>query len=593
MAGSPIEEIKARLDIVEFIQTYVRLHKAGMNLRAICPFHAEKTPSFFVSPTRQTWHCFGGCGEGGDIFKFVMKIEALDFPEALRLLARRAGVVLTREDPRIRSERNRLYDLCEEATKIFEKNLLLTEAAKSYVKRRGMTEDTVRGFRIGFAPQGWDGLLTKLAQKGFTRDEVRNAGLAVRSEDGLSHYDRFRSRIMFPISDGNGRVIGFGGRIFEEVRDKGAGDKRQEAGKTEAKYINTPQTLIYDKSRVLYGFDKAKQEIRSRGAALIVEGYMDCVMSHQAGVKHTIAVSGTALTIPQLTTVKRLCDTLIFSFDTDAAGETATRRSLGLVAGFDLDRRIAAIPSGKDPADAVLENPAHWIAAVREAKPVVDFYFEKAFREINPERAEGKKKISALLVPFIAELNNEVEKAHWVRELAMRFQIGEDAVWKEVLRRPGAGADPVARAGGEGKPSEEAAPSRRQLLEDRFLALLAVMPEEARTRGLEGHQFSFISPRRQEIFERFSQGVPASKDLAQEAEALRLQGEIVADAFPDVEKEFFICRKELEKECIREALITLGGRIRQQEAAGRGEELGPLMEDFHMLSQKLKMLSLS
>ncbi len=587
MIGSPAEEIKSRLDIVEFIQTYVRLYKAGMNFKAPCPFHGEKTPSFFVSPTRQIWHCFGGCGEGGDIFKFVMKIEGLDFPEALRLLAARAGVVLQREDPALRGERSRSHEICEHAAKIFEKNLLLSSAPKEYLKKRGMTEETVRGFRIGWAPESWDFLLSRLVKRGFKKEEVEKAGLAVRHEDGTSWYDRFRSRIIFPINDVNARVIGFGGRIFEATKDK-----KQETGKTEAKYINTPQTLIYDKSRVLYGFDKAKQEIRGQGAAVIVEGYMDCVMSHQAGVKNTIAVSGTALTPQQLKTIKRLCDTVVCSFDTDTAGENATRRSLSLAAEYEFERRIAAIPSGKDPADAVLENPAEWLAAVADAKPVLDFYFEKTFREENPERAEGKKKISAILMPLISEVRDEIQKAHWVRELAKRFAMSEDAIWKELSRRPGDISRAPANRGQSADSGVAAVPSRRELLEDRFLSLLAIMPEETRARVASDHHLEFIAATHQELFPLLIAGSSELPEhLRDKAESLRFKGEFVRESGRDIGEELALCGRELEKECVRTWLSRLGEEIRVCERTGDESAIQPLLENFRTLSEQLKILS--
>jgi len=607
MISSPTEEIKTRLDIVEFIQSYVRLQKAGMNFRAPCPFHAEKTPSFFVSPTRQIWHCFGGCGEGGDIFKFVMKIEGLDFPEALRLLAGRAGVELRRENPAIASERNRLYDVCEAAAKIFQKNLLLSASPKEYLKKRGVTEGTVRAFRIGFAPDSWDFLLSSLVKKGFKNEDVEKAGLAVRSED-RRWYDRFRSRIMFPIGDANGRIIGFGGRIFvpaaemvvplpklpELSRQSSSEDIRSIAsternvGSGAAKYINTPQTLIYDKSRVLYGFDKAKQEIRARNQAVIVEGYMDCVMSHQAGVKNTIAVSGTALTPSQLKIIKRLCDTIVSSFDTDAAGQTATRRSLALAAEFEFERRIATIPSGKDPADAVLENPAGWVAAVADARPVVDFYFEKMFREENPERAEGKKKISATLIPLITELPDEIQKAHWVRELAKRFGMSEDAVWKEVARRPasaGRPGDPV-RAGGvpDAGTDSVSSPSRRELLEEGLLSLVALMPDDRKTAALVGHSVEFSSPLRQEIFALLTAGLPElPPHVASEVQVLRFKGEAMRELGGDIEQEFALYRRELEEVCRRARRARLGEEIRVSEQGGNGPDIR-LLEELDSLS---------
>ncbi len=582
--SSPIEEIKSRLDIVELIQSYVRLHKAGINYKANCPFHSEKTPSFFVSPTRQIWHCFGGCGKGGDVFKFIMEIEGCEFPEALRLLAQRAGVVLKREDPAIRSERNQLHDLCEEATQIFEKSLSLTPAAKNYLKARGVKDETIDEFRIGFAPQSWDFLLKALIAKGFKKEEVEKAGLAIKLEDGSSHYDRFRSRIIFPISDANGRVMGFSGRIFQPE----AGSRKPEAAQAEAKYVNTPNTLIYDKSRAIYGFDRAKQEIRAKNKVIVVEGQMDCVMSHQAGVKNTIAVSGTALTPQHLKVLRRLCDIFVCSFDTDTAGDSATKRSLALAAEFEFERRIAAIPSGKDPADAVLENPQSWWKAVEEARPVVEFYFEKLFREQDPKGVEGKKAISSVLLPLIAEIANEIERSHWISEFCRRIEVKEDVVIKELKRVKSPGSPfSLTRERGEGVLK---IPSRRDLLEERLLALLTVISGELKRDAFDReHYLVFASSLNQQLFDslRLAEDV-ASADLKSHLDSLRFKGEVISQITKDVSEDFFACKSELEKDCIRERLLKLEEEITHKEKGGNQTVVTSLLEDFKLLSAKLK-----
>lgn len=580
--SSPVDDIKSRLDLVELIQSYVRLQKAGINFKAPCPFHTEKTPSFFVSPTRQIWHCFG-CGKGGDIFKFIMEIEGHEFPEALKMLATRAGVVLKREDPTIRSERNRLYDLCEEATKIFEKNLSLTPAVRAYLQKRGVQEDTIRDFRIGFAPQSWDFLMKTLGARNFRKEEIEKAGLAIRSEDSASWYDRFRSRIMFPIADGNGRVVGFSGRIFE------SGIKNQESGKVEAKYVNTPNTLIYDKSRVLYGFERAKQEIRTKNQVVVVEGQMDCVMSHQAGVKNTVAVSGTAFTPQQLKVLRRLCDTVVSSFDTDAAGDTATKRSLALASEFEFERRIATIPSGKDPADAVLENPKLWIDAVVGARPAVEFYFEKAFRERDSSSADGKKAISAVLLPLIAELGNEIEKSHWVSELARHMAVREDSVWAELRRK-----NPATTALKAAEPLEAGRiPTRRELLEERMLALLSFVKDDLREKEFANHYVVFASSSNQRIFETLLGGgtIAATPELRNDLDLLRFKGEVLVQMTRDLEEEFLSCKRELEKECIKERLLKIGAEIEEKERAGDRAVVTSLLGDFRALSNQLKLLS--
>ncbi len=595
--NSPVEEIKSRLNIVDVIQGYIRLQKAGVNYKAACPFHGEKTPSFFVSPTRQIWHCFG-CGKGGDLFKFVMEIEGHDFPEALRLLANRAGVAITREDPKLRSERNRLYDICEETAKLFEHTLSLTPSVLKYVSSRGVKPETVKSFRIGYAPKSWDFLQKALAEKGFRAEELEKAGLLVRSEERGSYYDRFRGRIMFPIFDQSSRVIGFGGRIFEEVPTRTAvrtpASPSAPSGDAGAKYINTPQTLIYDKSRVLYGFDKAKQDIRVQGAAVLVEGYMDCVMSYQAGVKHTIAVSGTALTPQQIGVLKRLTDTLLFSFDTDAAGESATKRSLSLAAEVDFERKIIEIPSGKDPADAVAENPAEWVSAVSRAEPVVNFYYKKAFVRFDPRTPEGKKEISALVLPFIAELSDEIQKAHWVEKLSDDLGVPRESVQTELLRRSRILSED-SRAAPRG-PAASPAPApvrRRDLLEERFLALLAVIEYALRDSIGDSPHIAFGSSVHSELFAILRNGVPESVPvhLTDQYSMLRFKGEILKEMTELPIEELAVSCRELEKECVRDRLLAIGEEIERLEKSGEGASAAPLLNDFRTLSLHLKSLS--
>ena len=602
MTHSPTEEIKARLDIVEFIRSYVRLEKAGINFKAPCPFHTEKTPSFFVSPTRQTWHCFGGCGEGGDIFKFVMKIEGLDFPEALRLLGTRAGVVIARENPALHSERNRLYDVCEAAAGVFERQLLMTTEPKEYLKSRGMTEETARRFRIGWAPASWDFLIRALAKKGFTPEDAEHAGLAIRRgftqtgtqinadkslRESTGRYDRFRGRIMFPITDANARVIGFGGRIFdtqinaEKQSARISADTDPRASAQGAKYINTPQTLIYDKSRALYGFDKAKQEIRAKNNVVVTEGYMDCVMSHQAGIAHTIAVSGTALTAHQLTILRRLCDTMTCSFDADAAGESATRRSLVLAAQHDFTRLIAAIPSGKDPADTVKENPKAWQDAVAAAKPVVAFYFDKAFREENPETAEGKKKIAASLLPWIAELADEIEKSHWIGDLARKLGVSEEAIRRD-LQRKGAPAPSGARVGMDPAPAAASAhaPSRRALLEDRFVALLAAVADNIRA-SYASEEIDFAAEMNGRLFRLLTASAhDAGADIAAGLDDARFRGEMLASQIADVPAEIMLCARYLKEIINQEKRRALETEIGRKERSGDRDGTASDLQEF-------------
>lgn len=586
---SSVEEIKSRLDIVEFIQGYLRLQKAGINFRANCPFHGEKTPSFFVTPTRQIWHCFG-CGKGGDIFSFAMEIEGIDFSEALKLLATRAGVILAREDPALRSERNRLYDINEAATLIFQYVFSRTPAVQEYAAKRGLTEDTIKKFRIGFCPQSWDFLLKDLLKKGFTKEEIERAGLIIKSPDGSSWYDRFRSRIIFPITDFNGRVIGFGGRIFTDPAQTSANKD-----KTEAKYINTPQTMIYDKSSVLYGFDKAKQEIRAKNNVVVVEGYMDCVMSHQAGVIHTIAVSGTALTHQQLKSLRRLCETIICSFDTDVAGESATRRSLALASEFDFERRVVTIPSGKDPADTILENPLLWQDAIIHAQPVVDFYMAKAFGRYDPRTPDGKKAIANIVLPFVDDLSDAIQRGHWIKELAARFEVSEEAILKELERRRRDGQESYVHNDTPAFIPPTEINGRRERLEERFLAFLSLMPEIERKIELRNDIINFRSSVNQNLFSMLTTPKVnhSSESLLSEIEMLMFKNEVLMENVRDIKEEFAVCKREFEKECIKEKLVELGDHIQHKEQEGAHDEVAKLLQDFRTFSEKLKLISIT
>ena len=351
---SPVEDIKSRLAAADVVGSYVRLVKAGQNFKALCPFHNEKTPSFYVSPARDIWHCFG-CSKGGDIFAFIKEIEGVDFPEALELLASRAGVILKKEDPRLLTERRRYFFLLEEAVKFYEAELAKRRDVLDYLKERGLKEETIKSFRLGYAPQSWDGALAHLRGMDFRAEEAERAGLAIISQNPEARsrfYDRFRGRIMFPIADGAGRTIGFSGRIYE--KDLPKNESPENAG---GKYINTPNTLLFDKSRVLYLWDRAKNEIRQSDACILVEGQMDALMSHQAGIRNVVATSGTALGQGHLNLIRRLTSKLFLAFDADAAGELATKRGVDLVLSSGFDVHIMEVPGGKDPADAIRANP--------------------------------------------------------------------------------------------------------------------------------------------------------------------------------------------------------------------------------------------
>jgi DNA primase len=467
---SQIEEIKNKLNVLDVVSGYIKLTKTGINYRGLCPFHSEKGPSFFVSPTRQMWKCFG-CGKGGDIFEFVKEIEGVEFGDALRLLASKAGVELKRENPQVSSERKRLYEICDLACAFFEKQLgnsAFGKEAKEYLLKRGITEESIKKWRLGYSPDTWQGLSDFLVGRGYTRDEIVLAGLAVKSEKGNNPYDRFRGRIIFPILDPNSQVIGFGARIFKN-QDK----------KETAKYINTPQTLLYDKSNVLYGLNYAKVSVRKQNQCVLVEGYTDAIMCHQAGFDNTVAVSGTALTPRHLNTLKRYTENLLLSFDMDSAGDTATRRGINLAESQGFNIKVVDTYSGaKDPAEIILENPKNWEDSVKNARSIMDFYFDSAFSKFNKADPKDKKEIARIILPAIKRMQNKIEQSHWAQRLAEKLGVSQEAVLEELKNtKIESDVNVSSQVVAEDINKENQSFGRKKLIEDKIVALVIKSPQ--------------------------------------------------------------------------------------------------------------------
>ena len=442
-----VTDIKSRLDVADIVGEYVTLKPAGSgSFKANCPFHHEKTPSFYVNRPRQSWHCFG-CDLGGDLISFVQKIEGLDFPEALALLAQKAGIELPQFDPQLSSDKRRLYDITELASKFYRSYLLQApeaEIARAYAAKRGIDDLTGDLWGIGYAPESWDALANALKEKGVTDDELVRAGLCQKRDKGSGVYDRFRGRLMFTIRDVHGNAIGFTGRILTDAKDQ-------------PKYVNTPETLVYKKSHVLYGLDKAKGEIKRQNMAVIVEGNMDVLSSHQFNISYVVAASGTALTAEQLQLLKRFTTHLAIAFDADNAGSAATLRGLDLARQQDFDVRIITIPpeQGKDADDLVRKDPKLWTDAIAKAVPIMDWVYRHAFRGKDTTKPESKKQIAAELVPELLRIPNPVERDAWIKRLTNDLEISEESL-REVLRtqapkpnnlnfRPKIGANPDSR----------------------------------------------------------------------------------------------------------------------------------------------------
>ena len=425
---SVTDEIKARIDIVTYVQRSVpSLKKAGRNYKACCPFHAEKTPSFVVNPERQTWRCFGACAEGGDLFTFAQKMHGWDFKEALRELGQEAGVQIRRQTPEQKSRHEhleRLRGLLAAAADYYHSLLFESEGheTRRYVgDQRGLTEATVKAFQIGYAPNRWDGLLKTLGGLGYGEAEMIEAGLAIRSESGRV-YDRFRHRLMIPIRDERGRVVGFGGRALDPRDD--------------AKYINSPQTPLFDKSRLLFGLDSGKRAIRDRGTVVIVEGYLDVMQAHQAGYRNVAAQMGTAMTEAQVRQVApRYADKIVIALDADEAGQRAARRSLEVArqtlakdfAGrLSVDVRVLQMPAGKDPDDFLRESPEGWEALVDGAQSVADFVIDMETANLSSQAGMQERQSAAKrIMPILMASENNLYQQENIQKLARRLRISE------------------------------------------------------------------------------------------------------------------------------------------------------------------------
>jgi len=414
--NSDIEKIKQKLDIVELISSYIKVDKSGKNFKACCPFHNEKTPSFYISPERGTFYCFG-CGKKGDVFSFVESFEGVDFVSALKLLADKAGVILSNTKFGDRSEKDKGIKILEEATIFFESNILKNENAKKYLKDRGVQDETIKKWRIGYIDNNWSDLYNHLKQFGFEDRDIEQVGLIKKGEKS-NYYDRFRGRVMFPISNPSEKVVGFTGRIL--IPD----DKQ-------AKYLNSPETPFFIKSHILYGLHFAKLSIRKNNFSILVEGQFDVIMSHQAGFSNTVATSGTAMTDDQLTQLSRLSSRLVIALDADGAGFRASEKVWQLALTKGMDVKIARLPSGKDPADLVKEDPELWKKAIREATHIIDCLID----QVDAKKLESRLlaiEIHKVIIPYVNKLESVIEQAHFIEKISRKFAISQDVLWRDV-----------------------------------------------------------------------------------------------------------------------------------------------------------------
>jgi DNA primase len=435
-----IDEVKDRLDVVEVVSSYLQLNKSGRNYKALCPFHSEKTPSFVVFPESQRWYCFGACNEGGDVFNFLMKMEGWDFRTALEELARQAGVELRPQTPaqeQAAEEADHLRGLLAAAARYYHHILVNApeaQAARRYVETRGLADGTVEAFLVGYSLPEWDRTRDYLTEQGYSVKELLKAGLVVEREGGGT-YDRFRDRLMIPIRDRRGRVIGFGARTLDPDGVP--------------KYLNSPKTVLFDKSKTLFGLDMARRAIRREDRVVIAEGYMDVMQAHQAGHKNVVAQMGTALTEAQLKQLQRYSKRIVLALDPDAAGVQATlhgvevardtlekewepvfdpRGLLGYEGRLGAEMRVLQLPSGQDPDDVIREDAEQWSRLVEEAVPVVDFYLQLLLKDFDPDDTKAKARVVDELLPVLRAVTNPVEREDYVQKIARSLRVDERAV---------------------------------------------------------------------------------------------------------------------------------------------------------------------
>jgi len=593
---NPVEEIKSKLDIVDLIQEYLPLRQSGANFKGLCPFHNEKTPSFMVSRERQFFKCFG-CGEGGDILTFLQKIENLEFPEALKILAEKAGVKIVKQNynPAFENLKTKLYCLHEETVKFYQEQLHLpaNKFALDYLlSERGLTENILKEFQIGLAPNSWDALSKFLKTRGFSDAEIKQSGLVVEKSGnypGQGYYDRFRWRIMFPILDNHSNTVGFTARAL---------DKNETA-----KYINTPQTLIYNKSQILYGLDKAKTAIREKGYAILVEGNMDVVASHKAGVKNAVASSGTSLTSDQLKILKRYTENLALCFDADTAGMRAAERGVDLIWQNGLNAKVIILPQNfKDPDELVKKEPSIWITISQKLINFMDYILSVNLMHKNLEDIDVKREVSAKILPWIGRLNNPIEKDHYLKELARRLNVAENSL-REVLQK-----QYLAKGKNFSFDNEVISAAlkinKQKMVSERLLALILgqveflalsidkLAPEMIYNDYQEFYKELIFCYTKHSAFEAadfWSYLEGEKKNLIFLANTLKLLFETEFESLSRLElnREFNLSLNFLKREKIMSRLKAIESELRLAELDGDSDKVDALMKEFSELSKEI------
>lgn len=585
--------VKEKINIVDLLSEYLPLKKAGVNFKTNCPFHNEKTASFVVSPERQIWHCFG-CQKGGDIFTFLIEKEGMEFKEALEMLAKKAGVTL-KKVPDKKDFKDKLFEINLKAQEFF--HFLLTQHplgknALEYLEKRGVRPETIKEFGIGYAPNSWESLTKFLLKRGFTHQDMIASGLGVASRSGS--YDRFRGRITFPLFDGKEKLRGFSGRVLAPA---------------EPKYINTPQTPIFDKSQLLFGLNLAKAEIRNKKAVILVEGEMDMIMSYQAGFKNIVASKGTALTEGQIDLIKKYTENIILGFDMDLAGDSASRRGIEMADKAGLNIKVIQLEGGKDAAEVIRENPALWQKALEESVPIYDYYLTSTAKRYDSKNPVDLKKIGAELIPVWAKISDSLVRERYIQRLAA-FLKTEEKIIRESVEE--ARQDSVKSYSGLLNKTKAAdnvvsVKSRRELLEEYLMALLVHPPQDANFVP-NFPETLFLAEKWRQLYvllvlyldsisfkskafnvNEFALGLP--RELLSEVDRLyliELDSKLAEAKFWQKEVEGVV--SELKKALIKASLEKLSLEIRNAQEFDKMEIVESLNKRFRDLSVKLKNL---
>lgn len=625
-----VAEVKSRLDIVDLVGEYVRLTKAGSSFKGLCPFHTEKTPSFTVSEERQSFHCFG-CQKGGDAFTFLMEMEGVGFREALKILADRAGVALPTYNPTLEKKNKSGYEVLESATKWYEAQLHAPEGslARKYILERGISEESIQTFRVGFSLDGWNHVEKHLRSLGYSEQEIEQTGLLVNKRQGISDkrqgnengaqktaiqlptskfqipnsnsahssYDRFRNRIMFPISDVLGRVLGYSARVMPGADEK------------QGKYINTPETTLYHKSRVLYGISQAKQAIKRENRVIAVEGQMDVIAMYQSGFQNTVAVSGTAMTEEHIKLLKRYTKNILLFFDMDRAGREAAYKSTIACLQGEMNVSLVAITGGKDAAELAQNDPVALRDAVRNAKGAMEFFVGEILAEHTLSKPEEKKEAVEKLLPLLASLVNEVEQFDWVRKVSEKINVETTAVAAALERYTERQTGSVQSIGREAERAPVTEKSRLDILRKAILSGMLVSPfvwkktteylsgETSPPEILESVQKTVLAEKIFSLgesvgynFDHFREAL-SDDGLIREAQEMTAHfGEFEDDSGGE-EKHWSEIQRllvELEKEMNRQILDTLVRDIRTADQAGDVQTRDRLAQKFGEVSQRMQ-----